>query len=353
MRNMINKKIREIRDIDKKIYQKTQLSLDNLTKPKDSLGRLEEFAKRFCAIRRKGHPKIDKKVIVTFAADHGITEEGVSAFSKEVTAQMVLNFLRGGAGVNVLARHMGAKVLVVDIGVDYNFKKKKNLILSKINYGTKNFSKGPAMSRKEAESSVECGILIADKLKFKGYKIIGTGDMGIGNTTPGSAVISVMTSNHPSDVTGRGTGIGNEAYLRKIKLIEKGIRINNPDLTDPIDVLSKVGGFEIGGIAGLIIGASANRIPVVVDGFISGAGAVIALKLAPRVKEYIFFSHISEEKGHKILFDYLGEKPILDLSLRLGEGTGAALGISLIEAGVKILTEMATFKDAKVSQSDK
>jgi nicotinate-nucleotide--dimethylbenzimidazole phosphoribosyltransferase len=327
--------------------------LDRLTKPKDSLGRLEEFAKRYCAIRGEEYPKIDRKVIVAFAADHGITEEGVSAFPKEVTVQMVLNFLKGGAGVNVLARHVGAEVLVVDIGVEHDFKKSKNLILNKINYGTKNFSKGPAMSRKEAEASIERGIIIADKLKSHGYQIIGTGDMGIGNTTPSSAVISVMTSSYPKDVTGRGTGIGDRAYLRKIKLIEKGIKINQPDPTDPIDVLTKVGGFEIGGIAGLIIGSSANRIPVVVDGFISGAGALIALKLAPKVKEYIFFSHISEEKGHKILFDYLGEKPILDLSLRLGEGTGAALGISLIEAGVKILTEMSTFEEAHVSQSNK
>ena len=353
MKNIINRKIKKIKGMDKKIYHKTELLLDRLTKPKDSLGRLEEFAKRYCAIRGEEYPKIDRKVIVAFAADHGITEEGVSAFPKEVTVQMVLNFLKGGAGVNVLARHVGAEVLVVDIGVEHDFKKSKNLILNKINYGTKNFSKGPAMSRKEAEASIERGIIIADKLKSHGYQIIGTGDMGIGNTTPSSAVISVMTSSYPKDVTGRGTGIGDRAYLRKIKLIEKGIKINQPDPTDPIDVLTKVGGFEIGGIAGLIIGSSANRIPVVVDGFISGAGALIALKLAPKVKEYIFFSHISEEKGHKILFDYLGEKPILDLSLRLGEGTGAALSISLIEAGVKILTEMSTFEEAHVSQSNK
>lgn len=351
MRDSINQKMREIKDIDKKVLGRVQNLLDNLTKPRDSLGRLEEFARRYCAITGEEEPRIDKKIIVVFAADHGITEEGVSAYPREVTAQMVLNFLKGGAAINVLARHVGAEVLVVDIGVDHDFKKDKGLILNKINYGTKNFLKAPAMSREEALDSIECGIRISEKLK--GYQIIGTGEMGIGNTTPSSAVISLLTSTKPSKVAGRGTGINDEAYKKKIKIIEEGIRIHNPDPSDPIDVLSKIGGFEIGGIAGLIIGASAKRIPVVVDGFISGAGALIALKLAPRVKDYLFFSHISEEKGHRVLFDYLQERQILDLSLRLGEGTGAALAISLIESGIKILTEMATFEQAKVSKSDR
>lgn len=353
MKDILSQKIDEIQEIDREMVSRVQRSLDNLTKPKGSLGRLEEFAVRYCSARGEDKPGIDKKMIVTFAADHGIVEEGVSAFPREVTPQMVFNFLRGGAGVNVLARHVGAEVLVVDIGVDYDFKNEKGLFINKINRGTGNFVKGPAMSREEAIASIECGISVADRLCSEGYHIIGTGEMGIGNTTASSAVISVLTKAHPEEVTGRGTGIEDKAYQKKIELIEKGIGVNKPDTSDPVDVLSKVGGFEIGGIAGLIIGASARRIPVVVDGFISGAGALIALKLAPRVREYLFFSHLSEEKGHKILFDAIGEKPILDLSLRLGEGTGAALAISLIEAGIKVLKEMATFEEADVSQSNK
>jgi nicotinate-nucleotide--dimethylbenzimidazole phosphoribosyltransferase len=329
-----------------------QHALDNLTKPKGSLGRLEEFARRYCAIRREERPKIDKKVIVVLAADHGITEENVSAYPKEVTAQMVFNFLKGGAGVNVLAKHAGADVLVVDIGVAYDFKEEKGLVIKKIDHGTKNFLKGPAMTRDKAMASIECGIEIADRLFSEGYQIIGTGEMGIGNTTPSSAVISVMTAKPVSDVTGRGTGIDDTVYKNKVRVIEEGIKINSPDPSDAVDVLSKVGGFEIGGIAGLIIGASANKIPVVVDGFISGAAALIALRLAPTAKDYLFFSHLSEEKGHQAVFDFLKEKPVLDLSMRLGEGTGAALTISLIEAGVKVLTEMATFDEADVSRSD-
>jgi nicotinate-nucleotide--dimethylbenzimidazole phosphoribosyltransferase len=352
MKDIISRKIDEIEEIDKEIVCHVQRSLDNLTKPKGSLGRLEEFAVRYCGARGEEKPSIDKKMIVTFAADHGIAEEGVSAYPREVTAQMVFNFLKGGAGVNVLARHANAEVLVVDIGVDYDFKKEKGLIINKVNRGTGNFAKGSAMSREEALASIECGISVADRLCSEGYQIIGTGEMGIGNTTASSAVISVLGEVHPGEVTGRGTGIEEKAYQKKIKLIEKGIGINKPDPSDPVDVLSKVGGFEIGGIAGLIIGASARRVPVVVDGFISGAGAMIALKLAPKVREYLFFSHLSEEKGHRILFDAIGEKPILDLSLRLGEGTGAALAISLIEAGVKVLKEMATFEEADVSQSN-
>lgn len=349
----LHQKIKEIKEPDKEISESVQCALDNLTKPRGSLGRLEEFARRYCAIRREKRPKIDKKAIVVFAADHGVTEENISAYPKDVTAQMVFNFLRGGAGVNVLARHVGADVLVVDIGVDYDFQEQKGLVVKKVDHGTRNFLKGPAMTREKALASIECGIEMADRLFAEGYQIIGTGEMGIGNTTPSSAVISVMTAIPVSKVTGKGTGIDDAVYQNKVRVIEEGIRINNPDPSDPLDVLSKVGGFEIGGIAGLIIGASANKIPVVVDGFISGAAALIALGLAPGAKDYLFFSHLSEENGHQAVFDFFREKPVLDLSMRLGEGTGAALTISLIEAGVKILTEMATFDEANVSRSHK
>ena len=291
-------------------------------------------------------------MIFTFAGDHGVVEEGVSAFPKEVTPQMVLNFLRGSAGVNVLARHVGAEVVVIDIGVDYDFEPQQGLIIEKVGYGTGNIAKGPAMTYEEAVRSINIGIALMDKWREKGTDIVGTGDMGIGNTTPSSAILAVISGKNIEDVTGRGTGIDDEGLKRKISIIKKALDINRPNRDDPIDVLAKVGGYEIGGIAGLIIGAAANKIPVVVDGFISGAGALIAIKLEPSIKEYIFASHNSVESGHKVFFNILGDEPLLDLNMRLGEGTGAALGISLIEAGVRIFSEMATFEDAGVSEGE-
>ncbi|HBU06233.1 MAG TPA: nicotinate-nucleotide--dimethylbenzimidazole phosphoribosyltransferase, partial [Nitrospiraceae bacterium] len=286
----------------------------------------------------------------TFAGDHGVTEEGVSAFPKEVTQQMVLNFLRGGAGINVLARHAGADVVVVDIGVDHDFGEIEGLINLKVINGTKNLTKEPAMTREEAIKCMETGIELADGYAKKGYKIFGTGDMGIGNTTPSSAIAAVLTGRPVSEVTGKGTGITGESLQKKIKVIEKGINLNKPNPNDAIDVLSKVGGAEIGGIAGLILGTASNRIPVIIDGFISTAGALIAYCIDPKVKDYIFAAHNSVEIGHKIMLDKMGLLPILDLNLRLGEGTGAALAMLMIEAGLKIYKEMATFGEAGVSE---
>ena len=328
-----------------------QKHLDNLTKPLGSLGRLEEFARKFVAITENKNPILDKKVVFTFAGDHGVTEEGVSAFPKEVTQQMVFNFLRGGAGINVLARHAGADVVVVNIGVDHDFGEIDGLINLKVINGTKNFAKEPAMTREEAIKCMETGIELADGYAKKGYKIFGTGDMGIGNTTPSSAIAAALTGRPVSEVTGKGTGITNESLLKKIKVIEKGINLNKPNPNDAIDVLSKVGGAEIGGIAGLILGAASNRIPVIIDGFISTAGALIAYCISPKVKDYIFAAHNSVEIGHKIMLDKMGLSPILDLNLRLGEGTGAALAMLMIEAGLKIYKEMATFGEAGVSEN--
>lgn len=288
-------------------------------------------------------------MILTFASDHGITKEGVSAYPGEVTAQMVYNFLRGGAGINVLARHAGADVVIVDIGVDHEFNDLKGLIIRKVARGTNNFFKGPSMSREEAIRSIETGIELAGEYAGKGYNLFGTGDMGIGNTTPSSAIASVLTGRPVAEVTGKGTGISDESLHRKIRVIEQAIELNRPDPADPIDVLSKVGGFEIGGIAGIIIGAAAKRIPVVVDGFISTAGALIAYCIEPGVRDYMFAAHNSVESGHKAMLERMGLRPILDLNLRLGEGTGAALAMTLIEAGLKIYNEMATFGEAGVS----
>jgi len=330
--------------------ERAQKRLDNLTKPLGSLGRLEEFARRLVAITENTMPVLDKKVIFTFAGDHGVADEGVSAFPREVTKQMVFNFLNGGAGINVLARHAGSDVIVVDIGVDFDFGKVEGLISKKVVMGTRNMRKGPAMTRQEAEKCIGVGIELADDYAKKGYKIFGTGEMGIANTTPSSAIVSVLTGKPVSEVTGKGTGIGDDALKNKIKVIEDSISFNKPDSKNPIDVLSKVGGSEIGGIAGLIIGAASNRIPVVIDGFISTAGALIAYCIEPKTKDYMFAAHNSVEKGHRVMLEKIGLKPILDLDLRLGEGTGAALAMLVIEGGLKIYREMATFGEAGVSE---
>ncbi|MEW6616783.1 MAG: nicotinate-nucleotide--dimethylbenzimidazole phosphoribosyltransferase [Thermodesulfobacteriota bacterium] len=341
----------KIEPLKEELFQKAQERLDNLTKPKGSLGRLEDFAKKYVAITRNLNPKIKSKFIFTFAGDHGIVEEGISAFPKEVTGQMVLNFITGGAGVNVLARHIGAEVVVVDIGVDHDFEPANGLLIRKIARGTKNMSKRPAMTMEEAINAINVGIDIANEYAAGGADIFGTGDMGIGNTTASSAILAAITGEPLSRITGRGTGIDDQTLMRKMGAIEKSISVNNPNPRDPLDVLAKLGGFEIAGIAGLIIGAAANRVPAVVDGFISTAGALIATEINPLIKSYIFASHASAEPGHNIMLDRIGLEPMLDLSLRLGEGTGAALGITLVDAGVKILTEMATFGDVNVEEA--
>jgi len=350
--NLLTETLGKIGPVDAEIMAQAQAKLDNKTKPLGSLGRLEEFARRFAAITGTLEPDTEKKIIYTFASDHGVVAEGVSAFPKEVTRQMVLNFVSGGAGVNVLARHGGIDVRVVDIGVDYYFGLLPGLITRKVGMGTANFATGPAMSREQAVAALETGIELAGTAAQEGAAIIGTGDMGIGNTTPSSAIIAAISGKSAREVTHRGTGINDEALENKIRVIERGLEVNRPDPNDPIDVLAKVGGLEIGGIAGLVLGCAANRIPVVVDGFISTAGALIASELSPHVKDYIFASHKSVEIGHRIMLERIGAVPILDLGMRLGEGTGAALAMGIIEAGVKVMKEMATFEQAGVSEGN-
>jgi nicotinate-nucleotide--dimethylbenzimidazole phosphoribosyltransferase len=342
--------IKQIASVNGALAEEAQKRLDNLTKPQGSLGRLEEFARRIVAITGDIMPVLEKKVIFTFAGDHGIADEGVSAYPKEVTPQMVLNFLRGGAGINVLARHAGADVVVVDIGVAYDFNGTPGLVSRKVVRGTGNMRKGPAMTRAEAEACLQVGIDLAREYAQKGYRLFGTGDMGIGNTSPSSAIASVLTGTPVRDVTGRGTGIDDESLKHKIRIIEECIAQNRPDPKDPVDVLAKVGGAEIGGIAGLILGAASERIPVIVDGFISTAGAMIAYSIEPKSADYMFAGHASVEIGQKSMLKKMGLSPILDLNLRLGEGTGAALAMSMIEAGTKIYREMATFGEAGVSE---
>lgn len=343
----------KIQDIDAEFIKMAQRRLDNLTKPQGSLGRLEELARQICGIKGRELPDIKKKSVFILAADHGVTEEGVSAFPKEVTAQMVYNFLSGGAGINVLARHVGAKVVVVDMGVDAEFSEASDLVIKKVGRGTKNMARGAAMTNDEAEKCLDYGIELVESELRSGVDIVAVGDMGIGNTTSSSAIVSVITRSSVESVTGRGTGVNDTIHRRKIEVIKQAIALNKPNPEDGLDVLSKVGGFEIGGIAGIILGCAALKIPVVIDGFNCGAGALIAYTISPKSKQYMIAGHCSVEPGHRIALGHIGLKPLLDLDLRLGEGTGAVLGIGLCEAAVKILREMATFKDANVSERDK
>ena len=350
MTNKLSSIIEKIEPVDRELMKEAQKRLDSLTKPQGSLGRLEDLAKKVVGITGDKMPDLDEKVVVVMAGDHGVVEEGVSAYPKEVTGQMVLNFIRGGAAINVLARHVGARVVVVDMGTAVDFEKDTGVINKKIGYGTKSFLKGSAMTRDEAIKSIESGIEVVEEIGKGKLDILATGDMGIGNTTPSSAIIAAFSGCDVRKVTGRGTGIDDEALGNKIKVIEAGIVANVPDPEDAIDVLSKVGGFEIGGLAGCVLAAAANRIPVIIDGFISTAGALIATELAPAAKDYIIASHVSQEIGHRLMLERMGLKPLLDLNFRLGEGTGAVLCMNLVEAGVKMLKEMATFADAAVSE---
>lgn len=325
-----------------------QARIDRQVKPVGSLGRLEEFARRFVAIT--GREEIRGKRIYTFAGDHGVAEEGVSAFPAEVTPQMVFTFVDGGASINALGRHAGAEVQVVDMGVAIDFADLPGLVKRKVAKGTANFTRGPAMTRDQALQALAAGIEMAARAKADGIDLVGTGDMGIANTTPSAAIVAAITGLSPEQVTHRGTGIDDTALARKISVIRKGLEINQPDPQEPLDVLAKVGGFEIGGIAGLVLGCAAEGIPVVVDGFISTAGALIASELHPQVRDYIFAAHRSVEIGHQHMLDRIGQQPILDLNLRLGEGTGGALAMTLIEAGLRVLREVLTFDEAGVSE---
>jgi len=346
----LNQAIAAIRPLDKRVMVEARMRQDNLTKPQGSLGQLESVSIQIAGIKGNPRPRITHKVIFTLAGDHGVTKDGVSAYPSEVTPQMVYNFLRGGAGISVLARHIGARVVVADLGVASVLERHPDLKDRKVAMGTRNMAVGPAMSREEATRSIEAGLQLVEEELTKGVDILGTGDMGIGNTTASSAITAAITGADVATVTGRGTGLDDKGWKKKVKVIEKALELNRPDPKDAIDVLSKVGGFEIGGIAGVILAGARYRIPVVIDGFISGAAALIAATLSPEVKPYLVASHQSAEQGHRVLLEYLGLKPLLNLDLRLGEGTGAALGIFLVEASLKILDEMATFSEAGVSE---
>jgi nicotinate-nucleotide--dimethylbenzimidazole phosphoribosyltransferase len=352
--SLLESTIRSILPADEAARATAKARLDQLAMPHWALGRLMDLAVDLAGMTRSVTPPVARKAIVVMAADHGVVAEGVSKYPQAVTAQMVATFVRGGAGINALARLSGARVVVVDMGVASDLgalAEAGRIVSQRIAPGTQNMAKGPAMARLEAVRAVEAGIEIARDLGPT-VDVFGTGDMGIGNTTPSAAIAAVITGRAVAEVTGRGTGIDDEGLLHKVAVIERALEVNRPDPRDGLDVLAKVGGFEVGGLAGLILGAAAQRKPVVLDGFISTAGALIAYTLAPAVADYVVAAHRSTEKGHEIMLAHLGKKPLLDLGMRLGEGTGAALAMSLVEGAVRILTEVATFAEAAVSQAE-
>jgi nicotinate-nucleotide--dimethylbenzimidazole phosphoribosyltransferase len=347
--SLLTETIAKISPLDAAAMTSARARQDMLTKPQGALGRLETLSIQVAGITGAPRPRLLKPAVVVMAADHGVARQGVSAFPAEVTPQMVLNFLAGGAAINVLARHIGAQVVVVDVGVAAELPAHPDLISHKVALGSADFSVEPAMSRAQAQQALEAGIAVVNALIDSGADIIATGDMGIGNTTPSSAIVAAITGRPVADVTGRGTGVDDSGLKRKIAVIEAALALHRPDKGDGLDVLAKVGGFEIGGLAGVMLGAAARRVPVVVDGFISGAAALIASTLAPAAQPYMIAAHRSVERGHQAVFAQLDMEPLIDLGMRLGEGTGAVLGISLIQAACKILDEMATFGEAGVA----
>ncbi len=353
--SLLQRTIKEIYPQDSEYRDRAQERLDQLALPHWALGDLMDLSLDLAGITRSLKPDVTRKAIITMAGDHGVVAEGVSKFPQEVTTQMVHNFVNGGAGINALARQAGAEVIVVDMGVVTDLTDLANqgkIINKKVGLGTDNIAKGPAMSHAMATRAVESGIDIVNDLADR-VDVFGTGDMGIGNTTPSTAIAAVITKKSIEELTGRGTGLDDEQFAHKQEVIKTILECNKPDPKNGLDILQKVGGFEIGGIAGLIIGAAAKRKPVVVDGFISTAGALIAIAIEPFVRDYIICAHRSMEPGHRAMQEKVGCKPLLDLNMRLGEGTGAALAMNLVEAAVAVLTEVATFEEAAVAGADK
>jgi len=343
-----------IQPVEQEWIQKARQRTAQLVMPTRALGRLHEISERLCGIRQTLEPAINQKAILVMAGDHGVVEEGVSAYPQEVTPAMVRTFLAGGAGINAISRQVGADVWVVDMGIipdldPGGLKGAERLLVEKVGNGTANFARGPAMSRQEAEKALLIGFEQASRRIEQGADILGTGDMGIGNTTPAAAIGTVLTGASLAKMVGRGTGVDDAGLRRKREVVRRGIAINNPDPEDGLDVLAKVGGFEIGGIAGSILAGAFQRRAVVIDGFISTAGALIADALCPAVKDYLFAGHCSEEPGHRIMLKHLGLDPILDLGMRLGEGTGAALAMGVIESAARMFKEVLTFEGAGVA----
>jgi nicotinate-nucleotide--dimethylbenzimidazole phosphoribosyltransferase len=345
----ILREITQVPAIEPQWKERALQHLDNLTKPIGSLGRLEEIAARLAGIQQKEVLDCQNKTIFTLAADHGVAEEQVSAYPKAVTGQMVRNFLTGGAAINVLCRQFGIEVVVVDIGVEGKMDLAPGLVDRKVSKGTRNMTRGPAMEESEMAAALRVGFELAAGAAERGRTLIGTGEMGIGNTTVASAITAVLTGRSPSQVTGMGTGLDSRGVERKMAVIERAIAVNHPNPSDAFDILQKVGGLEVAGLTGLILGAAGRRLAVVVDGFISTAAAALACAIQPRVGGFLFAAHRSSEPGHGPLLELIGQRPLLDLDMRLGEGTGSALAMAVIESAAKLFNEMATFSSARVS----
>ena len=349
--NDVLERASRIQPLDIDAMEQARVRQQQLTKPAGSLGRLEELAIQMAGIRQNPVPVIERKAVIVMAGDHGVTSEGVSAYPSVVTSQMVHNFLRGGAAINALARHAGASVIVVDVGVAAEMQH-PDLLSRKVASGTANMTTGPAMTREQMLEAILVGSGVLDTLVGQGIEMVATGDMGIGNTTASSAITAALTRTPAALVTGHGTGIDDEQLAHKVRVIELSLARNAPDPRDPLDVLMKVGGLEIAGLVGVIVAAASQRVPVVIDGFISGAAALVAVELQPAIGAYLFAGHSSVEPGHRVILDRLGLAPLLDLKLRLGEGTGAVLAMNVIEAALHAHREMATFAEAGVSTRD-
>ena len=348
--NLIDQTLAKIIPPDQSAMDAARARQDTLTKPQGSLGRLEELSITLAGIFRNAIPQINRKAVILAAGDHGVVAEGVSAYPQEVTPAMVANFLAGGAAINVLARHAGASIVVLDAGVAADLDPNPLLRSVKIGRGTANIAAGPAMTRQDAIKCIETGIEAANEQIADGADLIAFGDMGIGNTTPSSAITAVVTGADPAVTTGRGTGLDDPALAHKVEVVRRAIEVNSPDPKDGLDLLAKVGGFEIGVLAGAMLGTAAGHRPAVVDGFISGAAALIAWTLSPTLSHYLIASPQSVAPGHRIGMETMGLTPLLDMGMRLGEGSGAALAMPIIEAAAKCLSEMATFADAGVSE---
>ncbi|MGB9499729.1 MAG: nicotinate-nucleotide--dimethylbenzimidazole phosphoribosyltransferase [Dissulfuribacterales bacterium] len=343
-----------IKPLDKKWINKAHEQTAQLVMPPRALGRLHDISERLCGIQKTLKPKINRKAVLVMAGDHGVVQEGISAYPQKVTGAMVQTFLAGGAGINAISRHIGAEVQVIDMGIIADLAPDSldggdRLLVHKVARGTANMARGPAMTRQMAEKAIVTGFELAADLFQKGVEILGTGDMGIGNTTPSAAIGTVVTGKNPEQMVGRGTGIDDNSLIKKREAVSRGIQVNDPDPGDGLDVLSKVGGFEIGGIAGCVLAGAFHSRPVVIDGFISTAGALIAHILCPFVTEYIFAGHRSEEAGHGLMLQHLGVEPILNLGMRLGEGTGGVLAMGVMDAAVQVFNEVLTFEEAGVS----
>jgi nicotinate-nucleotide--dimethylbenzimidazole phosphoribosyltransferase len=338
-----------IEALDETAMEQARARQQVLTKPTGSLGRLEELAVQIAGITRQVTPVIERKAVIVMAGDHGVTAEGVSAYPSAVTTQMVLNFLHGGAAINALARQQGARVVVVDIGVAADLHS-PDLVERKVAYGTANMAIGPAMTRAQALEAIQIGSAVfEEQRRTEGIELIATGEMGIGNTTASSAITAAFLQLPVEQVTGRGTGLDDAQLAHKVGVIERALAVNMPDAHDPLDVLMKVGGLEIAGLVGVILAAAARRVPVVIDGFIAGAAALIAVELNARVAGYLIAGHTSVEQGHALILTRLGLRPLLNLGLRLGEGTGAVLAMGIIEGALHTHREMLTFAEAGVS----